>query len=139
MLINHAKALGYAGLIPFIGLPFAIALDGVSYFEGMQIFNQYSVIILAFLSAVWWFDGLQNERKVLQLYLAMVPSVVGILALALFDGSWILAVTLVGFIAMLWYEWHKLLLPDWYKQLRLNLTLLVCAGHGLMFWLVFQY
>jgi len=48
--------------------------------------------------------------------------------------AWLAAVALMtGYLALLWFERGAESLPDWYANMRRNLTLGVVLAHGLFF------
>lgn len=134
-----AKILAYAGLIPFIGMPIAIVLGHISYFQGYLYFVQYSAIILSFFGGIHWLDALQNRRKNHQLYAAMLPSITAWAALIFFDGNTLLSVLSVSYICVLMYDKYVLalekdILLD-YTFVRTMLTTVVVISHLFMAYL----
>lgn len=135
---SHAEVLGLAGLFPFIGLPIFTLLDIISLFEGLSFFAQYSAIILSFLGGVIWFDGITSQKPIWQLYIAMLPSIVGWLSLIILPPKISIIILMVSFLALLMLE-HKLLKSAlWYLRLRVRLTAITIGGHLMMIWLVFS-
>lgn len=134
-----AKLLGYAGLLPFIGLPVLIVSGMLSYFQGYTYFVQYSAIILSFFGGIHWLDALQNKRSDHQLYVAMLPSIVAWLALIFFSGNTLLSILSVAHIGILMYDKYVLalerdILLD-YTFLRTMLTTIVVLSHLFMAYL----
>ena len=127
------KLLGYAGLLPFIGLPLLVITDITSYLYTFQHFVQYSAIILSFFGGIHWYDALQNNRVNHQLYVAMLPSIVAWLSLLMLDGSLLLGALSCAFIAMLMYDKYTLVMEKAkvieYTTLRLVLTTVVVLSH----------
>jgi len=127
------KVLGYAGLLPFILLPLLVTTDIINYFYSFQHFVQYSAIILSFFGGVHWYDALQTNRVNHQLYVAMLPSIVGWLGLVFLDGNVLLGVLSCAFIAMLMYDKYTLVMEKTkvieYTTLRLALTTVVVLCH----------
>lgn len=136
---TSAKLLGYMGLIPFIAIPLLIMSDQLFYFEGFELFVQYSAIILSFFGGIHWLDALQNRRKNHQLYMAMLPSVVAWLSLVFVSGDTLLSLLSITYIGVLMYDKYVLalerdiLIP--YTQLRMILTTVVVATHLFMAYL----
>jgi hypothetical protein len=130
------KILGYAGLLPFIILPLLVAANITSYFYSFQHFVQYSAIILSFFGGIHWYDALQNNRVNHQLYVAMLPSIVGWLGLVFLHGNLLLGVLSCAFIGMLMYDKYTLIMERSkvieYTTLRLALTTTVVLCHLLM-------
>jgi hypothetical protein len=127
------KILGYAGLIPFIVLPLIAFTDMSNYFYSFQHFVQYSAIILSFFGGIHWYDALQHNRVNHQLYVAMLPSIVGWLSLLFLDGSVLLGALSCAFIGMLMYDKYTLVMERRkvieYTTLRLVLTSVVVLSH----------
>ncbi|MFW8589440.1 DUF3429 domain-containing protein [Glaciecola sp. 2405UD65-10] len=134
-----AKVLGYAGLLPFIGLPLLIVAGALSYFQAYTYFVQYSAIILSFFGGIHWLDALQNRRKDHQLYVAMLPSIVAWVALIFLEGNSLLSALSVAYIGVLMYDKYVLalekdILLD-YTYLRTMLTTIVVISHLFMAYL----
>lgn len=130
---NIAKLLGYAGLLPFIGIPILVSIGQIQYYQGYVAFIQYSAIILSFFGGIHWLDALQNKRKNHQLYFSLLPSIVAWLALVFLDGPTLLSVLSIAYIATLMYDKFVLalakdiLIP--YTYLRTVLTTVVVISH----------
>ncbi|WJG10961.1 DUF3429 domain-containing protein [Aliiglaciecola sp. LCG003] len=133
----HCQILGYAGLIPFILLPFLTVWGTVSFFEGVSFFNQYSVIILSFLGGVLWQDAIRFDKSSSQLYIAMLPSLIGWFALALLPAMNVLWVLLCCYLLVLIYEFSVMDQQVWYRSLRIRLTAISMGGHLMMIWLLY--
>lgn len=133
---QSAKLLGYAGLLPFIGIPLLILTGQIHYFEGYTYFAQYSAIILSFFGGIHWFDALQNRRNNHQLFVAMLPSIVGWLSLVFLQGYMLFSVLSIAYVGVLMYDKYVLalekdiLIP--YTFLRTVLTTVVVITHLLM-------
>nr|WP_297349043.1 DUF3429 domain-containing protein [uncultured Glaciecola sp.] len=127
------KILGYAGLLPFICIPLLVAADMTNYFYSFQHFVQYSAIILSFFGGIHWYDALQHNRVNHQLYVAMLPSIVGWLGLVFLNGNLLLGVLSCAFIGMLMYDKYTLTMEKSkvieYTILRLALTTIVVLCH----------
>ncbi len=126
-----ANLLGYGGVIPFL-----YALAGIAFGDTelvpfyMHSFLSYGAIILTFIGAVHW--GLIMNMKSTSncswfMLGSVVPAIVSWIAMML-STKVALSILLSGFIITYIYEktllW-ELLFPDWYKQLRTNLTIIV--------------
>ncbi|MDC0603630.1 DUF3429 domain-containing protein [Aliiglaciecola sp.] len=138
MLNEHAKSLGYLGLLPFIAIPFYIIWGNISYFEGISFYTQYSAIILSFLGGILWYDGILNKKPKRQIYFAMLPSLVGWFSLILMPPLVTLCVLSIAFILVIAYEFKALVMDPWYRSLRIRLTAITLVGHGMMIWLVLK-
>ncbi|WP_371193329.1 DUF3429 domain-containing protein [Glaciecola sp. SC05] len=128
-----AKILGYLGLLPFVGIPILILGGQLYYFQGYQYFVQYSAIILSFFGGIHWLDALQNRRSDHQLYVAMLPSIVGWTALIFLDGYILLSALSIAYVGILMYDKYVLalekdiLIP--YTFMRVFLTTVVVISH----------
>ncbi|MBF7072671.1 DUF3429 domain-containing protein [Glaciecola sp. MH2013] len=125
--------LGYAGLLPFIGIPLLAHTDFLNNIYAYQYFVQYSAIILSFFGGIHWYDALQNNRTNHQLYVAMLPSIIAWLSLVFLSGNILLACLSSAFIAILMYDKHVLVLEKQkiiaYTKLRIILTTVVVFSH----------
>lgn len=137
MLKPTAKYLGYAGLIPFVSLPFLIAVDALSFLEGLLVFNQYSALILSFLGGTIWLDSQQSQKPNSQLYYSMLPTILGWFALAFLPYAYSVGVLAACFVALLIYEIKALNWPAPYLAMRVRLTTIVVGTHMMMLWLVY--
>jgi hypothetical protein len=131
-----AKLLGYAGLLPFIGIPILVLTGQIHYYQGYTYFVQYSAIILSFFGGIHWLDALQNRRKDHQLYVAMLPSIVAWVSLIFLDGYLLLSTLSVAYVGILMYDKYVLalekdILID-YTFLRTILTSVVVISHLFM-------
>ncbi len=131
-----AVALGFAGLIPFIALPVMILTGMVSVSEGARYFTQYSAVLLSFFGGVHWLDALQHNRTNHQLYVAMLPTIIGWLCLVFSGDVKVLGVLSVAYIAILFYDKFTLTLPQkivvGYTSVRMVLTSVVVISHAVM-------
>ncbi|MCU7554273.1 DUF3429 domain-containing protein [Alteromonas sp. ASW11-19] len=131
-----AVALGFAGLIPFIALPVMIMTGMLSLSEGARYFTQYSAVLLSFFGGVHWLDALQHNRTNHQLYVAMLPTIIGWLCLVFSGDVKVLGVLSVAYIAMLFYDKFNLILPQkivvGYTSVRMVLTSVVVISHAVM-------
>ena len=136
-----AHALGYAGLVPFVGLSLGCWLvqrDWLPLLLSAQL--SYGVAILSFLGGVHWgaallCSELSSTRTRLALLWGVTPSLVGVAAAQL-PTSVSLAVMSAAFILVYMfdkrlYAWYRM--PDWMLLLRLRLTCVVAAALALTF------
>lgn len=129
-----AVALGYLGLLPFIGGALSIWVLPL----GWRVFVlsallDYSAVILAFMGAIHWGLAMRAEdsdpRAPLQLGLSVIPPLLGWLAIA--SGMPLLLalpLMLVGFVGLYLADLHAVrlgLAPQWYPALRMPLTAIV--------------
>lgn len=135
-----AVFLGLAGVIPFAGL-LVLALTGfLPVGEAARYFTQYSAVLLSFFGGVHWFDAIQNQRQNHQLYVAMLPTIIGWLCLVFSGDIKVLGVLSLAYLSMLVYDKFVLALPKSlimsYISLRITLTTLVVVCHAAMIWLL---
>lgn len=135
----NAKLLGYLGLIPFITIPVAVILNVLSFPQAFAFFSQYSAIILSFLGGIHWFAAINDNRYNHQIYVAMLPSIVGWLALIGFADVRTLGVLALAHVAVVFYDKFTLQLSPAliieYTRLRIQLTSVAVACHAAMVWL----
>ena len=128
--INTIKLLSYGGLIPFIA-----TLSGLFLFEGtlrelcLNGYIAYAAVILSFVGAVHWGFILRAkpDNAILLLSLSVLPNLTAWVSLLL-TQSLSLLVLLLAFPLLFFYEKVTVLnslLPDWYMQMRLRLTIIV--------------
>ena len=133
---KHYWFLGYAGLIPFVGLPLLAYTNVIDKILAYQYFVQYSAIILSFFGGIHWYDALVNNRTNHQLYVAMVPSIIAWVSLVFLGGNILLGVLSCAFIAILMYDKHVLVMEKSkiieYTKLRMILTTVVVTAHLIM-------
>ena len=123
-----ARALGYGGLLPFLGLAAAAFFDwqplGIAPLPWLAA---YAATILSFVGAVHW--GVGFAARVLParrtwLVASVVPALVAWVALALpaRAGLWLFVAGFMG-----WYAWERATawphFPDGYRTLRTVRTL----------------
>lgn len=138
-MLATVRWLGYAGLIPFVGLPLLMVNDSLSFFEGMLYFSQYSAIILSFLGGVIWFHAIQQQKADVHLYIAMLPSIVGWLSLVFLAPITIIGVLAAALLAVLVYDLKTLTAaPQAYLRLRARLTSITLGCHFAVIWLYYN-
>ena len=135
----QAKLLGYLGLIPFVTIPVAVILNVLSYPQAFAFFTQYSAIILSFLGGIHWYAAITENRYSHQIYVSMLPSIVGWMALIGFIDARTLGILAFAHIALVFYDKFTLRLEPQmiieYTRFRITLTTVVVACHGLMVWI----
>ena len=126
--------LGYAGLLPFLGLALACWLGGDWAARAQQAQLGYGAVILSFVGALHW--GLAMSAPGLDagarngLYAwSVVPSLLAWLALLLpaTAGLWLLALGLVLHFGQDWRHARAAGVPGWYLLLRARLTAVATA------------
>ncbi|QJR82518.1 DUF3429 domain-containing protein [Alteromonas pelagimontana] len=131
-----ALALGIAGLIPFIFLAVTAVVDLLPVYEAARYFTQYSAVLLSFFGGVHWLDAIQNRRTNHQLYVAMLPTIIGWLCLIFNGDVRVLGVLSVSYVLLLMYDKYTLAfdkeLVVSYISLRVLLTTVVVICHAIM-------
>jgi Protein of unknown function (DUF3429) len=141
-----AKALGYAGLIPFLYLAYGLiespqAHNGAGWLR-VIFMMAYGAVILSFVGALHWAICLQrDELGAGWLVWSVVPSLTGWVALcgavATHDqlSQKLMALILIaGFVAQLFADFRMRYVlsaevwPDWFMRLRVQLTVVACAS-----------
>ncbi|PHS53581.1 MAG: DUF3429 domain-containing protein [Alteromonas sp.] len=132
--------LGVAGLIPFLAMPIAYSLNLLSLTQSAVYFMQYSAVLLSFFGGIHWWDSISNQRYGKQMYIAMLPSIVGWLCLVFSHDPKTLGVLSLSYVAILVYDKFTLSLPKGqivsYISLRIALTSVVVISHAWMIYLI---
>ncbi|RDV26070.1 DUF3429 domain-containing protein [Alteromonas aestuariivivens] len=132
--------LGFAGLLPFVGLIVAALVGSLPLYEAARYFTQYSAVLLSFFGGVHWLDALQNQRTNHQLYVAMLPTIIGWLCLVFSGDLRSLGVLSLAYVLVLLYDKYVLALPKTliisYTALRIVLTSVVVICHAVMIYLL---
>ncbi|MEM6708838.1 MAG: DUF3429 domain-containing protein [Pseudomonadota bacterium] len=131
---RSALLLGFAGVVPFIGLTVAITMRG-DWLLAERAFAYYSALILSFLGGIrWGVVGTQLERRGRDLLLSVLPSLVAWIALLGGDFYTRLAVLMLGHL--LTAVTDGLIPPRgqflWLRTLRLQLSGLVLVTHAIL-------
>lgn len=126
------RTLGYAGLIPFVALPVLYTLGSDSTaLSPTTLFSFYSVVILGFMSGVLWPARASESAHGALAWLAVTPSVLSILTVALYPSVF-LWVQLLLFLALraveMIFNFDRHYAP-YYRTLRWHLTVVVVACH----------
>ena len=136
-----AHVLGFAGLIPFVGLSLGSWLvhpDWLPVLVSGQL--AYGVAILAFLGGLHWgaallSNDLSAERTKVALLWGVTPSLIGVGAAQLSIGIGFALMTaafvMVYLVDRRLYAWYRM--PDWMLALRFKLTCVVVAALVLTF------
>ena len=142
-----AQALGYAGLIPFLCLAFALVDSAQSKSHAgpwLIIFIvAYGAVILSFVGALHWALCLErDELGAGWLIWSVVPSLIGWAALCgvvavneqLSQKKIMVLILIAGFVAQLVADFRMRSIvtaavwPDWFMRLRVQLTAVVCSS-----------
>jgi hypothetical protein len=119
------RSLGYAGLIPFVGLALLLHTSGSHQDFLRHALLAYGACIVSFVGAVHWGIGISTLNKShLGLGWSVVPSIAAWVALSIDkSGSLVaMAAILVGCLAadLKFYKAGEL--PRWYFRMRIALT-----------------
>ncbi|WP_018981660.1 DUF3429 domain-containing protein [Salinimonas chungwhensis] len=135
-----ALFLGIAGLIPFIGLPVFALLGVMGVYEATHYFTLYSAVLLSFFGGIHWYDAISGGKTNHQLYVAMLPTIVGWLCLILGSDIRTLGILSLSYLAILIYDKYTLALPKEqimsYITFRVGLTTVVVLAHAVMIFML---
>jgi len=129
-MIKLADRLGYAGLIPFVGLAFQFEDE-----TSVSAFMSYAAVILSFLGGIHWGVAMRDQRLASNTVLAvsMLPSLLAWFAMLL-PINLGLVISLLAYIT--WWAWDVTHIEDVdYRRLRTHLTIVVSICH---LWLIAQ-
>lgn len=122
--------LGYGGLLPFLALALASALDANHRELWQKMLLSYGAVILSFVGAMHWAFAMLHPstqgKSVNGVYAwSVIPSLVAWVALlvAPLSGTTLLLGGLLAHYRQDLRLARVLALPDWYLPLRLQLTL----------------
>lgn len=125
-----ASWLGRAGLVPFVALPCALALDSGRSVLWQKTLGAYAFGILCFLLGAWWGLALVKRHPFILvlsnvLFLALVASFVTL------SGTGLYLATAAMFAVMVMVERRHALFkpqPDYYARLRAQLSLVASVA-----------
>lgn len=130
--------LAIAGLIPFILLPLLAVTGLLPVGESARYFTQYSAVLLSFFGGIYWWDALAKKHHGSQLFIAMIPTIIGWLCLVFSGNITVLGVLSLSYLAVFYYDKNHLVLEKdeivSYITLRMVLTTVVVVCHA---WLIF--
>ena len=135
---SNVKILGLLGLIPFILLAIhsIFVFDWFTPTQAKIAFVQYSAVILSFLGGIHWFQALIEPKNKHQIYVSMLPSIIGWASLLVFNIKITLLILSVSYLLILLYDKFTLTLPKHivieYTAMRLSLTSVVVISHVLI-------
>jgi hypothetical protein len=123
-----ARLLGFAGLIPFLGLAFLVEATGAEYKAEILIaLRAYGAVILSFLGGIYW--GLAIGRpwtqvNIIWLCVSVVPSLLAWTALLLSAvmGMGLLGLSIAAMVMVDLRSAKAGQAPPWYPALRLPLS-----------------
>ncbi len=127
-----ARWLGWSGVVPFVGLALLAWWPGEAGTWALRGFAGYAVVILSFLGGVRWGRALAARGAAAEYARAVLPSLVGWVALALPVAS-ALPVLAAAFVLAWWSDGpgDRLEAPAWFRRLRAGLSATVLAAHAL--------
>jgi hypothetical protein len=134
---NLIKLLTYLGALPFF-LAIYIGLSNQSFLDvlGIQWFLSYGLLILSFMAGTLWGQVVNQPIKVKRIALGSNAITLSAwFALLLADPAVVLIIMALGFVAIYLLEavmMSSIKRPDYYRVLRLRVTMLVVVAHGLM-------
>ena len=146
---RFAWGLGLSGLVPFLACAIVVVALGVENplsLPAIEIFRNYSVVILSFLGGIRWGHALlragdeASKPESMVLCLSMLPPLLGWATMFL-EAIPAVGILLVAFCAQ--GAWDSLSananrLPKWFSPLRIVLTLAVAAAHIAIFLALLQ-
>lgn len=138
-----ALLLGFAGLIPPVGLTAGALLDLGLFAPSMPGFVlTYAAVILSFLGGSWWGYVTRAERPGwVLLSISVLPALAGWAAIFSFQppsALFALAGALVATLAMDWLLVQRRLAPGWWMRLRVPLSLGLALCCGLSGWVLIR-
>ena len=124
-----AKALGYAGLIPFLVFSIGCWVPLPYVANAPSILTTYGAVILSFMGAVHWGVAMarQDQHRDNYFIASIIPALIAWAALLLTQAM-ALVILLVGFIGLYVYDRSvekAQALPGWYIPMRTRLTAVV--------------
>ena len=125
-----ASSLGRAGWLPFAAL---LALAWAMPESGwpVQVFKIWSALVLTFIGALRWGFALSGAGHRHDYLLGILPSAVAVVALLLSAPAALLLLG-TGFVVLLSLDWWAPPpgMPDWFRRLRVQLTVGVVLLHA---------
>lgn len=137
-----ARTLGYAGLIPFVGLALLTHLQTFPELNIVSALLFYGAIILSFTGALHWGFGMSmssfsDSERNRRLIWSIIPALIAWLAL-LCPTYLCVYLLIVGFILQFWQDYRltknpKALIPSWFLPLRMQLTTIAILSLASLF------
>jgi len=124
-------ALGYSGLLPFIGA-LALAASAPGWRDvALTVFIAYASVILSFLGGARWGRGLAADVSAYRYGEAVLPSLIGFTALLLAHRPLpALALLAGGFLIWLLLDLRDPLWSPAYRRMRLGISVVVLMLHA---------
>ena len=138
-----ALLLGFAGLLPPVGLT-AVALLDLGLFAPSTpgFVLTYAAVILSFLGGTWWGFVSRSDRPAWMLLgISVLPALAGWAAIFSFQppaALFALAIALLAARAVDAYLSQRRLAPRWWMRLRLPLSLGLALCCGLSGWVLIR-
>jgi hypothetical protein len=138
-----AMLLGFAGLIPPVGLTVVALLDlGLFAPSTPGFVLTYAAVILSFLGGTWWGFVSRSDRPGWTLLgISVLPALAGWAAIFSFQppaALFALAIALLATLAVDAYLSQRRLAPRWWMRLRLPLSLGLALCCGLSGWVLIR-
>lgn len=134
-----AVLLGAAGLLPFVGLPLLAIFGVLGDYAALHYFTLYSAVLLSFFGGIHWYDAITKQTTGHQLYIAMLPTLIGWGCLILGADVRTLGILSISYLGVLLYDKFTLALPKAqimsYMAFRVALTTVVVLCHA---WMIFM-
>lgn len=131
-LPRGAIRLGWAGVLPFLGLALA-AWWPAARDPAIQAFLAYGALILSFLGGARWGRAMAGGAGTGQFAASVIPSLWAWLAWLLLPPAPALCLLAGGFALVGWWDGRSdaLAAPDSFRRLRRDLSRAVLACHAL--------
>jgi hypothetical protein len=128
-------ALGWSGLLPFIGTLALAASQPLWREVALTVFIAYAAVVLSFLGGARWGRGLAGPVSPYRYAEAVLPSLIGFAALLLAHRPLpALGLLAGGFLIWLLIDLRDPLWSPAYRRMRLGISVVVLALHAA--WLV---
>ncbi len=129
------RTLGYAGVIPFVGLAITTHLpELIAYDVNRNLFMLYSCLILGFMAGVLWPVLFHTDKPSHFALIAVSFPVISIISLALLPHLAVMIQTGLFLTLRLTESLYGIdqRYPPGYSSLRWQLTAIVCLAHILV-------
>jgi len=121
-------------------MPLAYQFNLLPLTQSAVYFVQYSAVLLSFFGGIHWWDAISNQRYDKQMFIAMLPTIIGWLCLVFSNDVKVFGVLSLSYVAVLMYDKFTLSLPKEqvvsYISLRMGLTSVVVVCHAWMIYLI---
>lgn len=135
-LPHGMRALGAAGVLPFVVLPLLAMLQPSLRGFALAAFVAYGAVILSFLGGSRWGRALAGGAPASRPLEAVLPSLLGFAALLLaYRPVPALSLLAAGFAMCCWLDLRDPLWSPAYRRLRLAITAGVVPLHAAWLWI----